>query len=137
MIADDIAAALPELQAHAESMMTSTCVVRRPDGGSAVDPATLVATPTYLPDAIHVGRCKVQTRVLVISAEDTAESKITVQRLELHVPVTAGPFEPYDVAEITSSRQPHLVGARYQIQEDDVKEWQTAKRLSVLMVGSQ
>jgi len=132
----DILPALDELRVAAESMMTSTCTIRRPDGGSTVDPVTLVATPTYLPLPVYRGRCKVQSRALAVDSQESAGSVTTVQRLEVHVPVGAGPFEPFDVVEVTASRNPHLVGAQYQVLEDAVKDHQTAKRLSVRRIGA-
>lgn len=47
MLGADIAAALPELRAHAESMMQDTILVERPTGATTIDPVTLAETPVF------------------------------------------------------------------------------------------
>jgi hypothetical protein len=47
MLGHDISAALPELRAHAESLMVDTLVVDVPTGGTTIDPDTLAEVPTY------------------------------------------------------------------------------------------
>ncbi|MEO6158700.1 MAG: DUF6093 family protein, partial [Ilumatobacteraceae bacterium] len=59
MLGDDIAAALPDLQLQAESMMRDTCVIKRPTGGFTEDPDGY-SVPAYEPTPIYTGKCKVQ-----------------------------------------------------------------------------
>ena len=109
-------------RAAAEALFDCTCEVLRPTGETTTDPVTLTVVPVldrpllFIDPAgvrANTGRCKVQTRALVINAEESAESTTTVQRLEVHVSAMAGPFEPFDVIRIVSSeQQPHLVGLR-------------------------
>lgn len=46
MLGDDIAAALPELRAHAESLMVDAVLVERPDG-TTLDPDSLEEVPEF------------------------------------------------------------------------------------------
>jgi len=57
VIGDDLAAALPELRAQAESMMRDACTVKRPNG-TTLDPDTLEEVPAYLD--VYAGPCRVQ-----------------------------------------------------------------------------
>ena len=58
MLGDDIAAVLPELRAHAESMMVDECTIERPDG-TTLDPVTLEQVDTFAP-VLTGQRCRVQ-----------------------------------------------------------------------------
>lgn len=85
MLHDDIAAALPELRAHAESRMTRTCLVRAVTGVD-VDPETGADVPTYGP-ALYEGPCRLRDRQYGSTALDlSGTAPATRSRLELHVP---------------------------------------------------
>lgn len=47
MLGDAITAALPEMRAHAESLMVDTLVVDVPTGGTTIDPDSLEEVPEY------------------------------------------------------------------------------------------
>jgi hypothetical protein len=119
MLADDLATALPELRAAAESLMTSTVTITRP-GESTWDEAM-----------VYTGRCKVQTFQAFEAEPDAGGAQRVIQRYYLHVPVSAGVFLPGDRAEITASANPLLVGNVYVVAAPHEKDWQTAQRLLV------
>ena len=85
MLHDGIAAALPELRAHAESRMTRTCLVRAVTGVDA-DPETGADVPTYGP-TLYQGPCRLRDRQYGSTALDlSGTAPATRSRLELHVP---------------------------------------------------
>ena len=47
MLGEDVAAALPELRAHAESLMVDTILVERATGAVTTDATTLAEVPVY------------------------------------------------------------------------------------------
>lgn len=121
-----IAAALPRLQAHAESLMTSTATFTRrgervwdEDTGQYVD----------APVTVYEGRCKIQTFQAYESEPEAGGATRVIQRYYLHVPVSAGIFLPGDRAEVTASGNPILVGNVYVVAGPHEKDWQTAQRL--------
>lgn len=95
-----VTAALPEMQAMAESLMVDTCTVRYPTGVTAQDPDTGAEVPVYA-DRL-TSKCKVQARSLVVQAAEGGGRSVVTVRLELHMPVGSTPCEPGDVAELTA-----------------------------------
>jgi hypothetical protein len=119
MLADDLAAILPELRRQAESRMRTPCMVVR-DGELTTDPETGAAVVKR--DLVWMGNCRVQQRSAPAVAE-SVEATVTTQRIELHVPVDAGPFRVGDLA---------LVGPRvFRVEGLHVKDDATAQRLPV------
>lgn len=59
MLGDAVAAALPELRAHAESVMSSTCKVERFDGFGDLDPVSNTQAEVWL--LIYEGPCELRT----------------------------------------------------------------------------
>lgn len=131
MIVDAVAAALPELQAAAESLMTSTVTVTRvdPDAEPAWDEDT--GTYTDSTTTVYTGRAKVQTFQAFEAEPEAGGAQRVIQRYYLHVPVSAGIFLPGDRAEVTASANPLLIGNVYVVAAAHEKDWQTAQRLLV------
>lgn len=127
MLGDDLAAVLPSLQAQAESMMVTPCRVRRILSVTP-DPITGADVITYAEPDPYEGVCKVQDKDLVPSPEQIPGATIPTFRLEVHVPVGAGPFEVGDIVEVldgeTVTRSLRIAGLHR-------KSWQTAQRLPV------
>ena len=125
MIGADILAALPQMRADAESLMTASCRVYRKTG-TRRDGARIVA----LWETIYEGRCKIQTyegheRTVGGSTSGTAVE----QRSTLHVPV--GSFRPLpgDVVQVIGSTDMLMEGRLWRItQQYPVKEHATAYR---------
>ena len=103
MLGDAVAAALPEMQAHAESMMRDECTVRRVTGVSP-DPLTGEDRPEYGP-VLYEGKCRLKgpsSRRQSPAVGD--DSTVVLSTFELHLPVSAEPdgeqvFASGDVAE--------------------------------------
>lgn len=134
MLGDMIREALPRFRAQAESMMLDTCAIR-PVIGESTDDLTGVSTPIYGP-AVYEGKCKIGGDRPYEQSPEAGGATFTVQRYILHVPWSAGPFEPGMVVDITASElQPHLVGNVYRIAGRDERSTQTAQRMFVEIVS--
>lgn len=99
-------------------MMTEPCTVRRVTGTHEV-----AGRDVPLLTDVWSGLCKVQSNTLVNQAPEVGGATVTVIRYELHLPVTAGPFEVGDVAEVP--------GRTFRVAGLHDKTWQTAQRLPV------
>lgn len=140
MIADDIAAALPEMRAHAESLMTLTVTPQIP-GGTDAD-----GFPAFTPAAPH--RAKVQSGAQ--SGNDGSTRYVMVGKVEvpvveggLHIPLAApvpvaseqeGVGWEYVVTAVGPLDDPALLGRRYRAVNAPVKSHATARRLDVIEV---
>ena len=122
---------LESRRAVAEELMVDTCRIDR-GGGLATDPDTGAVTPSYT--AAYTGKCKVQAAggVSSVSTPDAGEHSWAVQQLQVHVPVSAGPFFPDDIVTmLASAHSPHLVGRSFRVPGLAAKWWATAQRLIV------
>jgi hypothetical protein len=120
VIADDIRAALPIMQQQAESLMTSPCLITRP-GTPVLDEDTGNITPTTV--TVFSGYCKVQTRDTLTQQSESGSSAVAIQRYEVHVPLSSGPYLEHDLVEVS--------GRRFRVVGLNLKTWQTAQRLPV------
>lgn len=131
MIADDIAAALPELQAQAESLMVDEALITRTGTEWTVDPITGRDVPPGTVE-VYAGKAKVQSWQPYEQTPDVGGQTLTRQRYYVHVPVSAGPFEIGDLIEITAAtNQPSTLGRKFRVAGLHEKTWQTAQRLIV------
>lgn len=128
LLADAILATLPELRAHAESMMTDTCTVTRPGAATTTGGTVTVTSPT-----VYTGKCKVQTYLPYEQKPEVGERTATVQRYSVHFAI--GAFAPAvgDVVTITASiyNAAALVGKVYRIAAPYAKTYATAQRCYV------
>lgn len=122
MLGDDIAQALPELQAHAESMMRDAITIKRPTGETTTNPdGEVVAVYELAP--VYAGACRVRRRTPTVSEEMGGAETMTTTDLEIHVPVSAGDvFLPGDVGFVRDV-------ATYRVLESHYQTFQTAIRL--------
>ena len=131
MIHDAIAATLPELQAHAESLMVDTATITRHVDGWVIDPETGYEVPAP-PLTVYEGKAKVASYQPYETAPDVGGQTVVTQRYYVHVPVTAGPFEVGDLVTITASANaPSTTGRTFRVAGLHEKTWQTAQRLLV------
>lgn len=86
MIHDAIAAALPELRAHAESRMQRPCVAR-PVVGVTADPETGADVVVY-GDPIFEGMCRLRNRAKgsLGASRESGGVSVTVSDIEWHIP---------------------------------------------------
>lgn len=116
MIGDDLTAALPELQAQAESMMTATCEIRGDETDSEADEGTGVITKT--PGALHYsGKCRVR-RVNRGREESSGEQAVTENDYLITIPVSADPIPTGSTVTIIASADPQLTGQQFAV--DDI-----------------
>lgn len=127
MLADDVASVLPEMQAHAESLMTSTCEISRLDSSPVFDPETGLESPGP-PSIIYAGPCRVQDTASTPVEADAAGSPVTAGKLLVHVPISCPPIRPGDLIEVHAVGAP-LDGILVRVVADHVKTLQTARRL--------
>lgn len=108
MIHDAIAAALPELRAHAESLMVDSCTVTRrrlDENGEAVremDPVTLELTDVW--DEVYAGRCRVQRPGAVMVGREPVVGGVeyNVETVHVQVPLTVLGVKADDRVAITA-----------------------------------
>lgn len=108
MIHDDIARVLPELQAHAESMMVDACRIERlavDENGEPVrvmDPETLAYEDSW--ETVYAGKARVQ-RASTSSdhAADAGEFQYGVESVELQLPIAVAGVRRGDRVTVTSS----------------------------------
>lgn len=108
MIHDDIAAALPELRAHAESLMVDSCTItsrRLDESGEPVremDPVTLELTDVW--DEVYAGRCRVQRPGAVMVGREPVVGGVefNVETVHVQVPLTVLGVKTNDRVTITA-----------------------------------
>lgn len=108
MIHDDIAAALPELRAHAESLMVDSCTITRrrlDESGEPVremDPDTLELTDVW--DEVYSGRCRVQRPGAVMVGREpvVGGAEYSVETVHVQVPLAALGVKTDDRVTITA-----------------------------------
>ena len=83
-LADDVLHALPELQAHAESLMTDYGAASRPTGGYAYNPAS--GNEEQVTTSLFESRCKIQARDVVASIQPIGDAAVA-RAVGLHVGV--------------------------------------------------
>lgn len=131
MLGDDIAQALPELRAHAESMMTDTCEIREPDSWAGEIRQQGATAWTYQGKSQIPCRVKKSGEVQPRAAGVGGESVITVT-LTVSVPITVCPVEGQVITMLGSIYDPSLVGRRFDVVAAGVGSQITARRLSCI-----
>lgn len=139
MIADDIAAALPELRAQAEARMTDVCRITRPGDGDPVfnkgtgqyeDPAPV---EVYGPDtAPYFGKCRIPgtaTGSNPFTRNGGADQSFGVGEFPLDVPaLTEGLEAGQTVTYLTAPDNPALVGMVFGLTEPVMVSQATKQR---------
>lgn len=133
MLGDVIAATLPELQAHAESMMLDSCVIEQ----AAAGPWD-AQTGTYAdvaPVVVYSGKCRVRNANPAPQSADAGEARWAVDLLVVSLPV-AGSEAVADghVVRFTAARDTALLDVRAVVQAGHVQTFSTARRISCQVV---
>lgn len=124
----DLVGALAELRAEAESLMTDTCTVTRPNPALPANPITGERPAT----TVYSGKAKSQTYEGHETTRSVAEHLRTEQRYRADFPV--GAFKPAvgDIVTWTASQDdPDLVGVKDRIVAPFNKSHATAMRTFV------
>lgn len=128
MLTDDIAAALPELRAQAESLMVDTCAITRPGGRGEYDPDTHTygaATDT----TVYTGACRVRAD-LDPGDVDFGGGPVTLTTALVSIPIDADQVLQGDTVTITAAvNDPQLVGRTFTVRAVLAQTHATARRL--------
>jgi hypothetical protein len=116
-------------QRRAEALMVTPCEVVRPLGVTP-DPGT--GADVAAAELVHLGRCKVQDAETQPRSSESGLSTVTVQQLQVHLPVGTGPYQRGDVVHVVDQlAEPRAVLRRLRVESVPTKTWQTAQRLPV------
>ena len=130
MLGEDIAAALPELRAHAESMMVDTVLVRR-QTGTTLDPVTLEEVPAFSVQYSGPGRIQ---RPGALSPNETVAGgfEFDVRAVMAQLPLTATGILAGDLVTVTAlgaTTDPDLLGLVATVQANLTKTHPTKRTL--------
>lgn len=130
-LGQDIAAALPELQAAAVSMMFDACSISTSETGTVLDEETLEYTDA--PIVSYEGPCRVRFQNAESSELDVAGQLLTAQRATISLPIeTSVDVEEGHIVTITAARfDASLVGRRFRVEGFHHQSLATARRLPV------
>lgn len=137
MLGDDIARALPELRAHAESMMRDTCTVTRP---RSAEETWNDVTGTYeagVPPVIYSGMCRVRNSMANPQAAEAGEAEWAADLVYISLPVaTSAGVMDGDVVTITAcAYDPVLVDMVATVVGGHAQTHSTARRLPCRVVS--
>ena len=131
MIYDDVGRVLPEMRAHAESLMRDTVRVMR-EGEPVTDDDGFVTTSSTL---VYEGAAKWQSPS-GWQRSQVGESDTAAGGIELHLPFDASAgVRVGDVVECMASLDSALVGRRFGVVDEFAKTLATARRFRVEVVG--
>ena len=121
-------AAIKRGQRAANRLMVDSCAATRGTGDPVFDPATGTYTPGSSP--VYTGRCRLQTSRTQGANPEAGGAVFTVERVELQLPFGVS-LEVGDLAEITASVNPVLVGNVYRVTGLSEKTHETKRTYSV------
>ena len=133
MIGHDIAATLPELRSHAESMMTDACVITGPNGSPTWDDAT----GTYTIPAgstVYAGPCRLRMPGRVTRA-DSGDAAFAVDEGTLSLPVDGSEDVGAGMVALVALGNDPIASVSVSIQATHVQTNSTARRLPVKLVS--
>lgn len=139
MLADDIAWALPELRAEAESRMTSTCVATIPGEGDPVwNPDTQQWDDPV--ETVYEGPCRLRMGNPAPQNADAGETSWAVDRtptlsLPLSDPTSAAVVDGVQVTITGNPNDPAMVGLRLRVLSGHYQTDSTARRVPVEVVS--
>lgn len=113
--------------------MTDRCSIERTTGVQ-VDPMTGASEPVT--ETVYEGKCRVMSWAVATTSPNVGQQRVDLLRMDLHVPVSVPGVSVNDVATITGSRDPDLVGRRLRIDNLAHKTDATARRFPVEEITS-
>lgn len=129
-LGDDIAATLPELRAHAESMMRDTIRLER-QTGTTPDPVTLEEVPTWA--TVYDGKARIQRTGQVSPSEQVVgEVEFGLNAVLIQLPLTAVGVKKghrVTVAAVGPESDPDLLGLVATVQANLTKSHPTKRTL--------
>lgn len=131
MIGDDIAAALPELRAQAESMMVDTCVIERPTGSEPSPTPPFEMVDTYA--TVYEGKCRVQRPGSSVGNNESVTGGVEfgINAATFQLPLSAAGVRRGDRVRVTGigSSDPDLLGLTATVKANLTKTHPTKRTL--------
>lgn len=126
----DLDSLLVEARAAAEEIMTEACTITRA-GELTFDPDAGYSDPTG--DTVYAGMCRVQqARIAGPSSSLVGGAELTLDELDVWIPISSTVIEVDDVVTVTAARyDPQLVGRSYRVAEVPAASQKTSRRLRV------
>ena len=88
MLGDDVAAALPHLRAHAESLMVDAVLVQVATGDTTIDPVTLAEVPAFTD--VYAGPARIQRPGSLSPRDDVAGAfEFNIEDVLAQLPLSA------------------------------------------------
>jgi hypothetical protein len=123
------ASALYAGRALALTLMVDACTFTRSTGSTSQNETTGRETAGTRA-TVYTGPCKVQRQRVSPADPEAGERTVTVEQVEIHVPVESTEVRIGDVGVITSSVfDPVLVGRSFRVTGLFHKSWATSRRL--------
>jgi hypothetical protein len=127
-LGEAITTALPELRAHAESMMTDTVRLEHVTGQSVPDPVTLEVHDLYATD--YEGPGRVQRRAIQPSEHVVGEVEFGTEAAIIQLPISVTVAAARQrVTVVSSLLDPAMVGAHFTVIGVEMKSHATMRRL--------
>ena len=134
MLGEEIAAILPEMRAHADSLMVASCVIERLSG-RVLDEVTLEYVDTWT--LIYAGKCRVKVVQSVPRDPAPGGRAFVITDALVQLPVQDVDFTDDDRVTITGSTfDPVLPGVVLTVVSRELREHATMRRLHVAEVVS-
>ena len=130
MLADDVAAVLPELRAQAESLMQDECTVDRATGETTLDPVTLEEVPVFAP--VYSGKCRIQRADHQPSDIVSGQVEFGISTVFAQLPLSATGIKRGDVVTVTAidpTTDPDLLGMVAAVRANMTKTHPTKRTL--------
>jgi hypothetical protein len=112
--------------------MVDVCRIERQTGETTDEYGRVTPVMTL----IYAGKCRVMSWAVATTSPNVGQQRVDLLRMDLHVPTSVAGVEVNDVATITSSRDPDLVGRRLRVDNLAHKTDATARRFPVEEVTS-
>ena len=126
-LGQDIAAALPELRAHALSMMTDRCIIREPDAWP--DEVLTEGTVAWMYAGTEQLPCRIKTTDTMPQTVTVGGQTVPTLRLRVSLPIEIVPVKDQVVTIISAAADPALAGRRFDVQISEVGSQLTARRV--------
>jgi hypothetical protein len=128
VIGEDLAAALPELRAQAESLMVDTCTVTYIDG-TTWDEDAGASVPNVV--TVYSGKCRVQRSGAMSPREASTGTgyEVGIDAIVAQLPLSATGLKRGHTLTVNTSQDPDLVGVKATVQSNLAKTHATKRTL--------
>ena len=137
-LGDDIAAALPELRAHAESLMVDAVLIQRATGETTIDPVTLEEVPAF--EDVYAGPARIQRPGSLSPRDDVVgDFEFNIEAVLAQLPLSAAGIRygmRLTVTAVGAISDPDLVGLVATVRANMTKTHPTKRTLVCEVAGS-